>query len=230
MAAVVIASEEQRHFSTTALRRSSSAPKFGSVQTTFRSSSSASRIADLEYQQPIQVFSDSAPTSPPPSPQTVSTNSADLSPKSKPAGDFPLAATFADLDLVRDIQAEDQFTLPQYGSESYFANRIPTGGDLRAAYVSSGENLTPTETSRPETPDLCFEHADDDTAVRAQPSRHVDYLSHNWKEEDIWESWKYIVSRRGDYSNGARLENASWRTWMKSKNNLKTVSPETLNW
>jgi hypothetical protein len=30
--------------------------------------------------------------------------------------------------------------------------------------------------------------------------------------------------------NAARLENASWRTWLKAKNNLKTVSPETLNW
>jgi hypothetical protein len=26
------------------------------------------------------------------------------------------------------------------------------------------------------------------------------------------------------------LENASWRTWMKAKNNLKTISPESLNW
>lgn len=30
--------------------------------------------------------------------------------------------------------------------------------------------------------------------------------------------------------NAARLENASWRTWAKARNNLKTVSPEILNW
>lgn len=72
--------------------------------------------------------------------------------------------------------------------------------------------------------------AEDDIAVRALPSMHVDYLSHNWREEDIWSSWKLIVSRRGDYNNSARLENASWRTWMKSKNKLDTVSAETLNW
>lgn len=83
--------------------------------------------------------------------------------------------------------------------------------------------------SRPDSPDL-VEHAEDDTAVRTQPSRHVDYLSHNWKEEDIWSSWKLIVSKRKAYNNSARLENASWRTWTKSKNKLKTVSPETLNW
>jgi hypothetical protein len=55
-------------------------------------------------------------------------------------------------------------------------------------------------------------------------------LSHNWKEEDIWSSWKHIVSAKGQYNNSARLENASWRTWIKAKNKLKTVSPETLNW
>jgi hypothetical protein len=26
------------------------------------------------------------------------------------------------------------------------------------------------------------------------------------------------------------LENAAWRTWVKSKYQLPTISPETLNW
>lgn len=72
--------------------------------------------------------------------------------------------------------------------------------------------------------------AGDDTAVLSQPSRHVDYLSHNWKEEDIWSSWRFIVSRRNAYSNSPRLENAAWRTWTKTMYRLKTVSPEQLNW
>ncbi|SGZ41280.1 uncharacterized protein HGUI_03480 [Hanseniaspora guilliermondii] len=33
-----------------------------------------------------------------------------------------------------------------------------------------------------------------------------------------------------DTINASRLENASWRTWAKARNNLKTVSPEILNW
>jgi hypothetical protein len=75
------------------------------------------------------------------------------------------------------------------------------------------------------------EHAKDDSTVRSQPSRHVDYLSHNWKVEDIWLSWELIVSKRKAYNNNSvRLENASWRAWAKSKNRLKTISPETLNW
>ncbi|KAJ5466843.1 hypothetical protein N7475_004595 [Penicillium sp. IBT 31633x] len=70
----------------------------------------------------------------------------------------------------------------------------------------------------------------DDSSIEDEPSRHVDYLSHDWKEEDIWSSWRYVTSRRNDYSNGVRLENASWRTWVKAKHNLKTISPESLNW
>lgn len=72
--------------------------------------------------------------------------------------------------------------------------------------------------------------AGDDTAIRTEPTRHVDYLSHNWKEEDIWSSWRHVVGKRKSYSNSTRLENASWRTWTKSKYGLKTVSPERLNW
>lgn len=72
--------------------------------------------------------------------------------------------------------------------------------------------------------------AGDDLAVRVEPSRHVDYLSHNWKEEDIWSSWRHIVAKRKVYGNSSRLENASWRTWAKSKNRLKTISPDALNW
>ena len=95
--------------------------------------------------------------------------------------------------------------------------------------VSLTSNSTSTNVSRQESLDP-VEHAVDDTSVRTQPFRHVDYLSHSWKEEDIWASWKHIVSQRRAYDNSARLENASWRTWTKLKNNLKTVSPESLNW
>ncbi|PGH08022.1 hypothetical protein GX51_01462 [Blastomyces parvus] len=70
----------------------------------------------------------------------------------------------------------------------------------------------------------------DDASIEYEPTRHVDYLSHEWKEEDIWSSWRYIVSRRDAYNNGVRLENAAWRTWAKAKHQLGTVTPESLNW
>ena len=70
----------------------------------------------------------------------------------------------------------------------------------------------------------------DDSVLQYEPSRHVDYLSHDWKESDISSCWRNIVSRRRDVANSARLENASWRTWTKAKYNLRTVSPESVNW
>ncbi|CAI4319044.1 CPG_1a_G0009000.mRNA.1.CDS.1 [Saccharomyces cerevisiae] len=74
----------------------------------------------------------------------------------------------------------------------------------------------------------------DDNDVVVEPERHVDYLSHEWKESEISNSWKYIILKKKkrdvDLVNAARLENASWRTWAKARNNLKTVSPEVVNW
>jgi hypothetical protein len=66
--------------------------------------------------------------------------------------------------------------------------------------------------------------------VRFKPTRHVDYLSYNWREEDLWTSWRHLTAHKNAYSNGERLQNASWRTWEKTRSKLKTVSPETLNW
>jgi hypothetical protein len=66
--------------------------------------------------------------------------------------------------------------------------------------------------------------------VQVRPSRYVDYLSHDWKEEDIWSSWKHIVSKGELYDNSLRLENAAWRAWTKSKYQLKAVPPENLHW
>ncbi|KAF9512657.1 hypothetical protein BS47DRAFT_1038573 [Hydnum rufescens UP504] len=74
--------------------------------------------------------------------------------------------------------------------------------------------------------------APDDNDVDVRESvMNVDYLSHEWQEEaDVWASWRHTTRHKYDIANGVRLENASWRTWWKQRNNLKTVSPETLNW
>ncbi|RKP32952.1 hypothetical protein METBISCDRAFT_21213 [Metschnikowia bicuspidata] len=70
----------------------------------------------------------------------------------------------------------------------------------------------------------------DDTNLAPEPSRHVDYLSHQWDVTDISKSWRYIILRRKNFANAARLENASWRTWAQRRSNLKTISPEEVNW
>ncbi|KAF8513447.1 hypothetical protein BU17DRAFT_32575, partial [Hysterangium stoloniferum] len=72
--------------------------------------------------------------------------------------------------------------------------------------------------------------APDDSSLDIQAIGQVDYLSHDWQEEDVAKSWRNMTRRKDSIQNGARLENASWRTWWKQRNKLPTVSPETLNW
>lgn len=71
---------------------------------------------------------------------------------------------------------------------------------------------------------------EDDMAARREPTAHVDYLSHSWAEEDIWASWRYVISKRNTYGNSIRLENAVWRSWTKSKYQFRTIAPGRLNW
>lgn len=71
----------------------------------------------------------------------------------------------------------------------------------------------------------------DDSGISTRlPSICVDYLSHDWAEDDVWTSWKAMTRHKSEIANGVRLENASWRTWAKQRGKLKTISPETLNW
>ncbi|KAK4452989.1 hypotheticall protein [Podospora aff. communis PSN243] len=228
--AVVLSSEENSYFSQSSLRRSHSQPKFGAKRTGFQTSASASRISDV-YPESSRGYSASASSSAPSSPVTVHAESAGLSCSATLANNFSLGPS---LDGELGNPAEVHIVLPQYDDTGYF-NHIedlepPPSPRTGHSYTASpNDQDVSTGTSRPGSPEL-EDRAEDDIAIRAMPSRHVDYLSHNWREEDIWSSWKLIVSKRSEYSNAARLENASWRTWMKSKNKLSTVSPETLNW
>ncbi|PMD41513.1 hypothetical protein L207DRAFT_328160 [Hyaloscypha variabilis F] len=223
--AVVLNSEENTYFSSSPLRRSHSQPKFVTQSSYSKSPSrSKSNSAFNTRVSPTNSTSSSAASSP----RTLHADSTAPSFSSTPASSLSLDASCEDQD------EEDQILFPSYDDVGYYGQvedleppPSPRTGDSYT--VSPTSNSTSTNVSRPESPDR-FEHAEDDTAVRSQPSRHVDYLSHNWKEEDIWSSWKHIVSKRKAYNNSARLENASWRTWAKSKNKLRTVSPETLNW
>ena len=140
------------------------------------------------------------------------------------------------LDATTENEEEDQIVFPTYDDAGYFdqAEELevppsPSTGDSYPVSSTSNTASTTSNVSRPGSPGS-RPRPEDDIAARSQPTRHVDYLSHDWKEEDIWSSWRHIVSKRKVYGNSARLENASWRTWAKSKNKLRTISPETLNW
>ncbi|RDW60135.1 hypothetical protein BP5796_11741 [Coleophoma crateriformis] len=224
--AVVLSAEENSYFSSSSLRRSHSQPKFGTPHSAY--SSPLSKSKSSHSFNTIISPPTSANSSAPSSPRTLHADSAAQSYASTPASSLSLDAH------CEDVEDEDQIVFPSYDDVGYYGQveelespASPRTGDSYT--VSPTSNSTSTNVSRPGSPDLA-EHAEDDTAIRTQPSRHVDYLSHNWKEEDIWSSWKHIVSKRKAYNNSARLENASWRTWIKSKYKLKTVSPETLNW
>jgi hypothetical protein len=221
--AVVLKSEENSYYSSGPLRRSHSQPKFITQQSY---PTGPSRPKHSSGFGPVISPSNSTPSSAASSPRTLHADSSAPSFSSTPASSLSLDANCGD--------DEDQIAFPSYDDVGYFGQvedleppASPRTGDSYT--VSPTSASTSTNVSRPGSP-TPVEHAEDDTAVRTEPSRHVDYLSHNWKEEDIWSSWKHIVSKRGVYNNSARLENASWRTWAKSKNKLKTVSPEKLNW
>ncbi|PYH93584.1 hypothetical protein BO71DRAFT_253095 [Aspergillus ellipticus CBS 707.79] len=134
------------------------------------------------------------------------------------ADHFPQTpSTLSSLSLsVSDDQEDGDLILPSYDSSPFVQKEPETLSDVSA---DSSADLRLMQTP-----------AADDSTIEDEPSRHVDYLSHEWRQEDIWTSWRYVVARRNIYDNGVRLENASWRTWAKLKLDLGTVSPETLNW
>ncbi|KAF2808603.1 uncharacterized protein BDZ99DRAFT_390397 [Mytilinidion resinicola] len=175
----------------------------------------------------------SLPSSAPSSPRASSTNlSSYASYQSTPASTLSLETS---LDEEEDEDGE--FSFPGYSSTA--PNEPHKGLNPPSSPVTVYTELTlnsddevgdddpisPTTTSPEPLP-----KSEDDTAIKHEPSQHVDYLSHDWQEEDIWSSWRHIVGKRKIYGERSRLENASWRTWAKSKYKLRTVSPETLNW
>lgn len=239
--AVVISSEEGDLFASSALRRSHSQSKFAIPSRHsqgFHASASTSRIDQLFHDnyrhQSIQLVPDSSPSSSPPSPAGLHIeNESNFSYPSTPATSVSLDGQY---DGDASVGPRDSLLLSEYGDNPYFMlddleedYGTSLSEELNGPYTVSPVEDSSASTSRPGSP-IAPEHAEDDTAVTHRPTQHVDYLSHNWREEDIWSSWRYIISKRSDFANAPRLENASWRTWMKAKYRLKTVSPETLNW
>ena len=104
----------------------------------------------------------------------------------------------------------------------------PYYGDADSSMLEAGNFSVMRDTMEAELDNV--ERAADDTAAQHHPTRHVDYLSHEWQEEDIYASWKHVSSRRKALPHGRRLENASWRMWSRMRLNLEAVSPETIGW
>ncbi|KAH6699880.1 protein phosphatase-like protein type 1 complex subunit Hex2/Reg1 [Leptodontidium sp. MPI-SDFR-AT-0119] len=205
---MVLSWEESNYFSSSPIRRSHSQPEFIAHQTAHPKFPSKSKTGGgfNTIISPTNSGSSSAPSSP----RTLHADFTVSSYSSTPARSSSLDASWEDQD------DEDQIVFPSYDDVGYYGQvkdlEPPASLWAGDSYtVSPTSNSTLTNVSGPESPDL-VEHAEDDTAVRIQPSRN------------------HILRNRKAYSNSARLENASWRTWTKSKNKFKTVSPESLNW
>lgn len=148
--------------------------------------------------------------------------------------DLTNASSFAStvsssLTLDTSYDLDEDITFPIYHGGGYmnpYEDDEPPSPRTDNSYTAPSPTTDSTPTHTPDTHVI----AEDDTAIKQHPSRHVDYLSHEWREEDIWSSWRHIVSKRRIYGERSRLENASWRTWAKQKNRLRTIPPDTLNW
>ncbi|KAK5722932.1 protein phosphatase regulator [Elasticomyces elasticus] len=178
------------------------------------SSSNSSYIESALHQEKAQ----SPPSLSIPSPPKLS--SPDLSSSSSKSGTIPI---IGGTSLESKVANDDDISFPDYGR--FYEDSSYAESQSSEEPVGS----TTTETTASDSP-LPTPTVSDDTALRQEPKEHVDYLSHDWREEDIWSSWRHIVSQRRVYGQRSRLENASWRTWAKSKYHLRTISPETLNW
>ncbi len=98
----------------------------------------------------------------------------------------------------------------------------------RSHHKISGKTKTPPRQRSASR--KCRPRAADDSTFNSHPYMNIDYFSHNWHEEDVKSTWKYLRSHSRQFLNRSRLENAAWRTWAKCRNGLRTAAPEILNW
>ena len=124
----------------------------------------------------------------------------------------------------KEVERVEDISFPDYGGVQFYHQdqSLDTSSDERDASITTDTTISDSPLPTPTVAD--------DSAITREPQQHVDYLSYEWREEDIWASWRHIVSQRKKWGERSRLENASWRTWAKSKYRLRTISPETLNW
>lgn len=215
----------------------SSSPRCHSPQPSFRASS-------IPYEKTVprshDVYSSPPPRKPSPPSSSVSSSpelsSVACSTQSSASSSVTSSICLDDSPSNHELENSEFFPVYDFAatcpspSISPLPNLIgyPQSADEEVDIEFSDRDSTPTPTKF--TPSYLRLQPADDTFVSHEPSRHVDYLSHDWKEEDIWASWRYMVGKRKVHGNSIRLENASWRTWGKKKFKLRTMSAGKLNW
>jgi hypothetical protein len=138
----------------------------------------------------------------------------------------------------RRRESDEENFFPSYGNQDFqFKNTFVNMPPLLSPETSDDEEdedkdidlrSQTSDSATAPSPDL--PPIIDDTALRPEPSKHVDYLSHNWEELEVATAWRGIVGNRKTYGERSRLENASWRGWTKHRLHLPTVDAKSINW
>jgi hypothetical protein len=206
----------------------SSSPRCRSQQQSYTPPYDDTTVPRSQPDDSFKAFSAARQLSPPPS----SISSPELSSIAYSRHSSPSSSVASSICLDPS-EDDDPMFFPVYDFGTALPSPSPSPEPQQSPYDDETETPEPQQQLLPAPgPDSAAPRPRpaDDACVRTEPSRHVDYLSHDWREEDIWASWRYMVGKRGVHTNSARLENASWRTWAKKKYRLETVSAKKLNW
>ncbi|EGV65826.1 hypothetical protein CANTEDRAFT_129281 [Yamadazyma tenuis ATCC 10573] len=130
-------------------------------------------------------------------------------------------------DSTREEQESEAIEDPPTNTSKPTDNKLSINTSLEDQHTENDKPDSDKAVKTPFSPEF-IPHDDNDIII--EPSIHVDYFSHQWDVSDISKSWRYIIQKRKDVANSARLENASWRTWAQRRSNLKTINPKELNW
>ncbi|PWI64421.1 hypothetical protein PCL_10489 [Purpureocillium lilacinum] len=213
------------------MRRSRSQPRLTAAS--LADSKSSSMVRNLNASQYISFTESGSYGTPPP----LHTGQADPDFPSTQASSL-VKASECDKALYMGDSCLDRCSLPigslATSSPPSGAQHDNSGPHQRQKASDSGFDLVADmdncgQITGPNGP-AYLRYAADDSAAASKPTRQVDYLSDDWREEDIRLSWRYIISKRHELPNSNRLENASWRAWARARNDLRRVSPDTLNW
>ncbi|KXT11541.1 hypothetical protein AC579_6579 [Pseudocercospora musae] len=156
------------------------------------SSSSSLKNPSTPHAGHQEQTSDSTPLPPPPPPPTTTTSTPHFS--SSISSDDHSTTASATSSVSSHLSLHTDITFPNYDPDIALPPSSPAfcDGDDNC---SEPNESTATDTTISESP-LPTPTIVDDSALRQEPSRQVDFLSHEWREEDIWSSWRNIVSQR----------------------------------
>lgn len=207
--------DAQSFFQSSHIHRSSSTPN------SLYRSSSASRLPS----RPPSIRDDDQSTDSINYSTSISSQTSYSDLNSSTASECPTSNAF-----TRNIfDDSEELSFPNYGENSNYPHNLKTQDRPRPGYLSDPAP-SPTRDYVPWTPSYPFGASEDDSVIRAQPYEQVDYYTYEWREDDLWATWKHLAGHRGAYLQWSRLENAAWRIWARYAFKRNRIAPESINW